>query len=285
MRIQRYRSPEGAIAYGQRHDDGRCERLVGDPFGPEGAAGLRPSGEEAVIAQLLAPVAPPAILCIGVNYRRHAAEFGSAIPERPVLFMKPPSAVQDPGRPIELPVALPSESVDYEGELAVVIGRRCKNVSASEALAAVLGYTCANDVSARDWQKRPELGGSQWCRGKSFDTFCPLGPLLATPATIPDPCNLQLRTSVSGEPRQDANTSDMIFPVAELIAFLSGSTTLEPGTVILTGTPSGVGMGSDPPRWLRPGDTVSITIAGLGTLTNPVIAEPLGSPGGSSPAA
>ena len=263
MRLQRYRNPAGGIAYGQLHDDGRCERLAGDPFGPEGAAGLRPTGEEAVIAQLLAPVAPPAILCIGVNYRRHAAEFGSAIPARPVVFMKPPSAVQDPGGPIALPVALPSDSVDYEGELAVVIGRRCKNVNASEALAAVLGYSCANDVSARDWQKRPELGGGQWCRGKGFDSFCPLGPLLATPATIANPNDLQLTTRVSGELRQDASTSDMIFPVAELIAFLSGSTTLEPGTVILTGTPSGVGMGSDPPRWLRPGDTVSISIAGI----------------------
>jgi 2-keto-4-pentenoate hydratase/2-oxohepta-3-ene-1,7-dioic acid hydratase in catechol pathway len=285
MRLQRYRSPDGVIAFGQLHDDGRCERLGGDPFGAEGVAGLRPTDEEAVIAQLLAPVAPRAILCIGVNYRRHAAEFGSAIPTRPVLFIKPPSAVQDPGGPIELPVALASESVDYEGELAVVIGRRCKNVSASEALAAVLGYTCANDVSARDWQKRPELGGGQWCRGKSFDTFCPLGPLLATPAAIPNPNDLRLSTTVSGEPRQDASTADMIFPVAELIAFLSGSTTLEPGTVILTGTPSGVGMGSDPPRWLRPGDSVSVTIEGIGTLTNPVIAEPAGSPDGPGPAA
>ena len=273
MRIQRYRSPEGGIAYGQLHDDGRCERLVGDPFGPEGAAPLRPSGEEAVIAQLLAPVAPPAILCIGVNYRRHAAEFGSVIPARPVLFMKPPSAVQHPGAPIELPVALPSDCVDYEGELAVVIGRRCKNVGPDEALAAVLGYCCANDVSARDWQKRPELGGGQWCRGKSFDTFAPLGPCLATPATIADPNDLRLTTTVSGEVRQDTSTADMIFPVAQLIAFLSGSTTLEPGTVILTGTPSGVGMGSDPPRWLRPGDAVSVTIEGIGSLVNPVVAE------------
>jgi 2-keto-4-pentenoate hydratase/2-oxohepta-3-ene-1,7-dioic acid hydratase in catechol pathway len=284
MRIQRYRGPEGQIAYGQLHDDGRCERLVGDPFGPGGAAGLQPSGEEAVIAQLLAPVAPPAILCIGVNYRRHAAEFGSTIPARPVLFLKPPSAVQHPGAAIELPVVLPSEAVDYEGELAVVIGRRCKNVGPDEALLAVLGYSCANDVSARDWQKRPELGGGQWCRGKSFDTFCPLGPCLATPALIPDPNDLRLTTTVSGELRQDASTADMIFPVAELIAFLSGSTTLEPGTVILTGTPSGVGMGSDPPRWLRPGDEVRITIEGIGTLTNPVIVEPAGSPGGAGPA-
>ena len=284
MRIQRYRDPEGVLHHAQLHDDGAQERLVGDPFGPEGAAGLRPTGEAARVAELLAPVAPPAILCIGVNYRRHAAEFGSAIPARPVLFMKSPSAVQHPGAAIELPVVLPSEAVDYEGELAVVIGRRCKNVTVEDALQAVLGYSCANDVSARDWQKRPELGGGQWCRGKSFDTFCPLGPCLATPALIPDPNDLRLTTSVSGELRQDASTADMIFPVAELIAFLSGSTTLEPGTVILTGTPSGVGMGSDPPRWLRPGDEVRITIEGIGTLTNPVIAEAAGSPGGAGPA-
>ena len=284
MRIQRYCDPEGVLHHAQLHDDGAQERLVGDPFGPEGSAGLRPTGEAARVAELLAPVAPPAILCIGVNYRRHAAEFGSAIPARPVLFMKSPSAVQHPGAAIELPVVLPSEAVDYEGELAVVIGLRCKNVTVADALQAVLGYSCANDVSARDWQKRPELGGGQWCRGKSFDTFCPLGPCLATSALIPDPNDLRLTTSVSGELRQDASTADMIFPVAELIAFLSGSTTLEPGTVILTGTPSGVGMGSDPPRWLRPGDEVRITIEGIGTLTNPVIAEAAGSPGGAGPA-
>jgi 2-keto-4-pentenoate hydratase/2-oxohepta-3-ene-1,7-dioic acid hydratase in catechol pathway len=285
MRIQRYRDPEGGLQYAQLHDDGSQERLLGDPFGPEALEGLRPTGEAAQVAQLLAPVAPRVILGIGVNYRRHAAEFGVAVPARPVLFLKPPSALQHPGAPIELPVALPSETVDYEGELAVVIGRRCKNVAVEEALAAVLGYCCANDVSARDWQKRPELGGGQWCRGKSFDTFCPLGPCLATPAAIPNPNALRLTTSVSGEIRQDASTDDMIFSVAQLIAFLSGSTTLEPGTVILTGTPSGVGMGSDPPRWLRPGDAVQVTIEGIGTLSNPVVAEPAGSPGGSGPAA
>jgi len=284
MRIQRYRDLEGGLHYAQLHDDGSQERLLGDPFGPEALAGLRPTGEAAQVAQLLAPIAPRVILGIGVNYRRHAAEFGVAVPARPVLFLKPPSALQHPGAPIELPVVLPSETVDYEGELAVVIGRRCKNVAVEEALAAVLGYCCANDVSARDWQKRPELGGGQWCRGKSFDTFCPLGPCLATPAAIPNPNALRLTTSVSGEIRQDASTDDMIFSVAQLIAFLSGSTTLEPGTVILTGTPSGVGMGSDPPRWLRPGDAVQVTIEGIGTLTNPVVAEPAGSPDGSGPA-
>jgi 2-keto-4-pentenoate hydratase/2-oxohepta-3-ene-1,7-dioic acid hydratase in catechol pathway len=135
----------------------------------------------------------------------------------------------------------------------------------------VLGYTCANDVSARDWQK--DHGGSQWCRGKTFDTFCPLGPVLVTPDEIPDPAALRIRTTVSGEILQDSPTSDLIFDVPTLIAFLSGSTTLQPGTVILTGTPSGVGMARTPPRWLQPGDVVTVEIDGIGALTNPVIVE------------
>ena len=156
----------------------------------------------------------------------------------------------------------------------MVIGRRCKNVARTEALDYVLGYTCANDVSARDWQKLPELGGGQWCRGKTFDTFAPLGPCLVTAAAIPNPNALQLRTLLNGTCVQDARTDDMIFDVPALIEFLSGSTTLLPGTVILTGTPEGVGMAADPPRWLKPGDSVSIEIEAIGQLTNPVIAEP-----------
>ena len=268
MQLFRYRDPEGAVHHGQVHPDGGRERLVGDLYGS-----LRPSGEPAQVAQWLAPLEPRAILCIGVNYRRHALEFGSPIPQRPVLFCKSPGAVQHPGAPIELPTALASAQVDYEGELAVVIGRACKNVSIQEALGAVLGYTCANDVSARDWQKRPDLGGGQWCRGKSFDTFAPLGPVLATPEAVPDPNALGLRTWLNGELVQDARTDDMIFPVAELIAFLSGSTTLLPGTVILTGTPSGVGMACTPPRWLTPGDTVTVELEGIGRLQNPVVQE------------
>ena len=268
MRLFRYADPQGAIHHGRLHADGSRERLTGDLFGE-----LTPSGETAEVERLLAPLDPRTILCIGVNYRRHALEFGSPIPQRPVLFMKPAGAVQHPGAPIELPTALASQQVDYEGELAVVIGRRCRNVSRDEALACVLGYTCANAVSARDWQKRPELGGGQWCRGKSFDTFAPLGPVLATPAAIPDPNALSLRTWLNGELVQDASTDDMIFDVPDLISFLSGSTTLLPGTVILTGTPSGVGMAADPPRWLRPGDAVAIEIEGIGRLENPVVAE------------
>lgn len=268
MHLFRYADPQGAIHHGQQHADGSRERFVGDLFGE-----LRPSGQAAEVARLLAPLDPPALLCIGVNYRRHALEFASPIPQRPVLFMKPPSAVQHPGAPIALPGFLASSQVDYEGELAVVIGRSCRNVSRQEALSCVLGYCCANDVSARDWQKRPELGGGQWCRGKSFDTFAPLGPVLATPAAIPDPNALGLRTWLNGELVQDARTDDMIFDVPDLISFLSGSTTLQAGTVILTGTPSGVGMAADPPRWLRPGDTVAIEIEAIGRLENPVEAE------------
>jgi 2-keto-4-pentenoate hydratase/2-oxohepta-3-ene-1,7-dioic acid hydratase in catechol pathway len=161
--------------------------------------------------------------------------------------------------------------VDYECELAVVIGKLCKNVSKAEALKYVLGYTCANDVSARDWQLK--WGGGQWCRGKSFDTFCPLGPCLVTSEDIPNPNSLGIKTYLNGTIMQDWNTNDMIFDVPTLIEFLSGSTTLQPGTVILTGTPHGVGAARQPPVFLQPGDTVTIEIEKIGALTNPVIAE------------
>lgn len=246
--------------------DGEPLRIEGDIFGEH-----RVTAEIADVKMLLAPVAPAAILCIGLNYRRHAAEMNAPLPSHPVLFMKQPAALQHPGAPIEIPTHLASERVDYEAELAVVIGRRCRNASRDEALAHVLGYTCANDVSARDWQK--DRSGGQWCRGKTFDTFAPLGPRLVTPDEIPDPSALRLRALVNGEVMQDESTSDMIFDVPALIEFLSGSTTLLPGTVILTGTPSGVGMGRTPPRWLQPGDTVTVEIDGIGSLTNPVTLE------------
>jgi 2-keto-4-pentenoate hydratase/2-oxohepta-3-ene-1,7-dioic acid hydratase in catechol pathway len=206
-----------------------------------------------------------------LNYRHHAAESGAPIPQHPVLFHKAVSALQNPGDAIEIPTKLASQQVDYECELAVVIGKRCKNVSKADALSYVLGYTCANDVSARDWQR--EWGGSQWCRGKTFDTFCPLGPCLVTADEIPNPNALQIKTVVNGEVLQDWNTNDMIFDVPTLIEFLSGSTTLLPGTVILTGTPHGVGMARKPPRWLQGGDSVTIEIERIGKLTNPVVVE------------
>jgi 2-keto-4-pentenoate hydratase/2-oxohepta-3-ene-1,7-dioic acid hydratase in catechol pathway len=274
MPLMRYLDPEGLVHHARGDGNGRWERL-GAPqsgFGQEQGADhfseLSPTGEEARIAKLLAPLQPTAIFCIGLNYRRHAAETGAALPEWPVLFMKSPGAVQDPEAPIALPTTLASGQVDYEGELAVVIGRRCRNVSREEALKVVAGFTCGNDVSARDWQK--QWGGGQWCRGKTFDTFAPLGPVLVPPEELADPLRLGLRTTLNGEVVQEGNTSDMIFDVPSLIAFLSGSTTLLPGTVIFTGTPEGVGMAASPPRWLRSGDVVSVEIEGIGTLTNPV---------------
>jgi len=229
------------------------------------------TNERIDVMSLLAPIEPKTIYGIGLNYRKHAEESGAKIPERPIVFMKSPATVQHPEGPIVLPRHLRSDEVDFECELAVVIGYECKNVSQSDALNYVLGYTVANDVSARDWQK--QWGGSQWCRGKTFDTFCPLGPALVTPTVVKDPNNLALTTRVNGVTMQQSNTRDMIFSVAELIEFLSGSTTLEPGTLILTGTPEGVGMGRKPPVYLKAGDVVEVEVEGIGILRNPVIEE------------
>jgi 2-keto-4-pentenoate hydratase/2-oxohepta-3-ene-1,7-dioic acid hydratase in catechol pathway len=249
-------------------DDGqKFFALNGDIYCRE----FRISNERVDVVEILAPVEPRTIYAIGLNYRKHAEETGSKIPDRPIVFMKSPTAVQNPTGDIVLPRHLRSDQVDYECELAVVIGYTCKNVPRAEAINYVLGYTIANDVSARDWQK--QWGGSQWCRGKTFDTFCPLGPALATPSMIKNPNDLAIRTRLNGVTVQESNTRDMIFPVDQLIEFLSGSTTLEPGTVILTGTPEGVGMSRQPPLYLKPGDVVEVEIDGIGVLRNPVVEE------------
>ena len=266
MKIIRYQNNEGSVSFARKNSEDEYERLEGGLF-----TGLQPTNELIRPGKLLAPLDPAAILCIGLNYRRHAQETGAKVPERPILFMKAPSSVQNPGDPIQIPVSLPSHEVDYECELAVVIGKRAKNVRRANALEYVLGYTCANDVSARDWQIR--YGGSQWCRGKTFDTFAPLGPCIVTADEIPNPNDLSIKTNLNGETVQDWSTKDMIFDVPTLIEFLSGSTTLVPGTVILTGTPHGVGMAATPPRWLKAGDSVTIEIERIGCLTNPVTAE------------
>jgi 2-keto-4-pentenoate hydratase/2-oxohepta-3-ene-1,7-dioic acid hydratase in catechol pathway len=263
MRIIRYLSSGGSIQYAAQQADGSALVIEGDLFGE-----FRVTQQQADVAQLLAPVEPRAIMCVGLNYRKHAEEFGQKIPEHPVLFMKSPGAVQHPGVAIELPTQLRSDSVDYECELAVVIGRKAKNVPAEQALEYVLGYTAANDVSARDWQKN--AGGGQWCRGKTFDTFCPLGPVLVTGDELGNPNQLDIKTVLNGVTVQEANTSDMIFSVAKIIEFMSASTTLLPGTVILTGTPHGIGMAHKPPLWLKEGDTVMIEIEKIGQLINPV---------------
>ena len=266
MKIIRYSDSAGRTAYASQQTDGSARVIEGDIFGDH-----RVTETVADVAKVLAPVQPKAILCIGLNYKFHAEESGAAIPEHPVLFMKSPGTVQNPGDAIELPRGLRSDTVDYECELAIVIGKAAKNVSKENALDYVLGYTCANDVSARDWQKNG--GGGQWCRGKTFDTFCPLGPVLVTRDEIPNPNALGIKTILNGEAVQDWNTNDMIFDVPTIIAFLSASTTLLPGTVILTGTPHGIGMARKPALWLKAGDSVTIEIEGIGSLTNPVIEE------------
>ena len=264
MKIIRFIDEQNKICFGRSSVDGRVTLLEGHLLDE-----LKETGKQADVKKILTPLEPTAILCIGLNYHQHAAETGLKVPKYPVLFMKNPGSVTNPGDPILLhPSCMEPPEVDYEVELAVVIGKKAKDVSAAEALDYVLGYTVANDVSARRWQGG--RGSGQWVRGKSFDTFCPLGPELVTTDELTDPQNLRLTCVLNGQVMQDANTSDMIFPVAELISFLSIGTTLLPGTLILTGTPSGVGFSRKPPVFLMPGYTVDMTIERIGTLSNPV---------------
>jgi 2,4-didehydro-3-deoxy-L-rhamnonate hydrolase len=217
-------------------------------------------------ALVLPPVpAPPKLIGIGLNYRDHAAESGRPIPEKPVVFAKYPTALAGPGAAIRIPAD--TEKVDYEVELAVVIGRRVRDVPPEAALDAVFGYAVFNDVSARDVQFSE---GGQWTRGKSFDGFAPMGPYLVTADEVGDPQRLSLATRVNGETLQRGNTAEMIFSVAEIVSFLSRGATLLPGDVIATGTPAGVGVARDPPRFLRPGDEVECEVEDLGILRNPV---------------
>jgi 2-keto-4-pentenoate hydratase/2-oxohepta-3-ene-1,7-dioic acid hydratase in catechol pathway len=210
---------------------------------------------------------PPKILAVGLNYADHIRETGAARPEFPVIFNKQSTAVVGPGRAILIPPE--STSVDYEGELAMVVGIRCRRVPRSRAREVVAGLTICNDVSVRDWQKRTPT----MTMGKSWDTHCPLGPYIVTLDEIPDPQSLTLVTRVNGEVRQRASTAEMVFACWDLIAHISTAFTLEPGDIISTGTPAGVGMAMKPQRWLRAGDVVSIEIDGLGILSNPVAAE------------
>jgi 2-keto-4-pentenoate hydratase/2-oxohepta-3-ene-1,7-dioic acid hydratase in catechol pathway len=261
----------------------RIGRLEGDALWDVGAApavGFVPSAEawERVRGAsgacfrldqvtLLAPVVPPKLLCIGLNYRLHAEESGSAIPSEPVLFCKLPSSYSGPGDDIVLPKD--DATPDYEAEMALVIGTRIRRADRAAARAAIGGVTALNDVSARTAQRS---SGGQFIRGKSYDTFAPLGPCIADASEL-DPNNLAVRLTLSGELMQDSNTADMIFDAEDLIVYISAAITLEPGDVIATGTPSGVGMGRDPKRWLRPGDVCDVEIEGVGVLSNPCVAE------------
>jgi 2-keto-4-pentenoate hydratase/2-oxohepta-3-ene-1,7-dioic acid hydratase in catechol pathway len=254
--------------------DGGFGRVEGDAVVPMGEdlteylrTGLATDGEPVGLSAvtLRAPVARPGkVICVGLNYSDHAAESGAALPDEPVLFPKFANSVIGPGDEIVVPAA--TDQPDYEAELGVVIGRRAHLVDEARALEHVAGYTCMNDVSARDLQ----MQSSQWMLGKAVDTFLPCGPWIVTPDEVPDPQVLDIRCHLNGETMQDSSTKQMVFGVATLVSFISRTITLEPGDLIATGTPPGVGMARTPPRWLRDGDEVTIEIEGIGSLTNVV---------------
>lgn len=217
---------------------------------------------------LLAPVPrPPKLICVGLNYRDHAIESNMEIPSVPTIFNKFPNVVIAPGETIVLPKA--SAKPDYEAEFAFVIGKGGRHIPADQWASHVFGYTIVNDVSARDFQ----LQTSQWLMGKTFDTFAPMGPWIVTADEIADPHTLDIKMTISGQVLQDSNTKELIFRVPDLIAFLSSVVTLEPGDIVSTGTPAGVGFGHKPPRWLKEGDECVVSIAGIGELRNPVTVE------------
>lgn len=268
MRIARFEDPQGTVRFGRLNDDGTALPLVGGPFGEH-----RCDQSAVRVARLLPPVDPPNVLAIGLNYRRHAQETGVPPPERPLVFLKATTAVAAPEDSIELPAGAADE-VDFEAELAIIVGRTARRVSPEQALDFVLGYTCANDVTARDCQRRLDR---QWARAKSFDTFCPLGPWIVTADELdPDRCAIAAR--LNGRLMQDSHTSDMIFSCRELVSYLSHQFTLLPGTVILTGTPEGVGFTRTPPVYLRPGDRIEVAIEGIGVLGNGVRAPAVAAP-------
>ncbi|MDV6013506.1 fumarylacetoacetate hydrolase family protein [Haloechinothrix sp. LS1_15] len=258
MRLARIAHPDG-VAFASLEgdvdgDEATVHEIAEHPFGTPSHTGRSwPLAE----VRLLAPILPTKIIAVGKNYAEHAAEFGSEVPESPVIFMKPSTSVTGPNTPIKMPAS--SERVDFEGELAVVIGRPVKNVPASKAAAVVRGYTIANDVTARDQQR----ADGQWTRAKGYDTFCPLGPWIATDI---DPADLEISTEVDGEVKQASHTAKMVHTVGELIEFVSHIMTLLPGDVILTGTPEGVGP-------LTEGSNVTVTVSGIGSLSNPVQAD------------
>ncbi len=261
MRIGRVRTADGSVRHAVLDGD-TAQRIEGDIFQAWKRVGKPFPMREAT---LLSPLAPANLLCFGRNYKAHAEEGGAALPTKPLLFLKATSCVNDPGAPIVLPPVAPSQ-VDYEAELAVVIGKPAYRVPREEAMHYVFGFTCGNDVSARDIQE----SDGQWSRAKSFDTFGPLGPWIETKL---DPSNLRIQGRLNGQLMQDASTAQLVFDVPYLVSFLSQGMTLQPGTVLMTGTPAGCGFARTPRVWLKPGDVYEVEIEGIGILRNPVKAE------------
>ena len=267
MQILRFESDDNKIYTGCDFDNDKASVLEGDIY-----TDFSNTGKRKPVKKILTPISPSVIFCIGLNYKLHAKEAGFELPKYPVMFMKNPGAATGHLDDIRIPAScVKIPEVDYEVELAVVIKKAAKNVSPENALDCVLGYTCANDISARRWQRH--AGGGQWIKGKSFDTFCPFGPWIVTPEEIEDPNNLGIECMLNGKTMQKSNTSDMIFSVAQIISYLSESATLVPGTIILTGTPSGVGYARKPPVYLTPGDVLESKIEKIGMLKNHITLE------------
>ncbi|SDM01304.1 fumarylacetoacetate hydrolase family protein [Halarsenatibacter silvermanii] len=258
MKLVRFETEAGKVHQG-RLEEGEILEISGDILSDYNVSEKSHSLDE---VQLLAPVFPPNIIAIGLNYFGHAEELGSSIPDEPLMFMKATSSILPPEKPIELPAAAPKK-VDYEAELGIVIGEKTSDVQPENAGKAILGFTCVNDVTARDCQE----DDGQWIRAKSFDTFCPAGPWIETEL---EEGGSEIRSYVNGEIRQQSNTKDMIFDPEQLVSYCSKMMTLLPGTLILTGTPAGVGKSFSPPRYLKSGDEVKIEIEGLGQLVNSV---------------
>ncbi len=252
----------GKTSYAAVEENG-FDLIEGDIFADHKTTGKIVSFED---AKLLAPVEPRQVVAIGLNYRQHAIECKMDFPKAPVVFIKTSNAVTGPDTDILLPKMAP-DNVDYEAELAIVIGKKAKNIGEDEVDDYVLGYTCANDVSARDCQLKLDV---QWARGKCFDTFAPIGPWIVTGL---DGDNLDIKLTLNDKVMQDSNTSDLIFGCKMLVSYLSQCMTLYPGSIIMTGTPSGVGMGKTPNVYLKDGDRVSVEIEGIGTLSNTVVRE------------
>lgn len=286
MRLATLNTPAGprpAALVGDRYVDlvtadpnlpASVRKIIADPalLAAARTAAAKPGAESvpAEAAKLHAPVPnPQKVVCVGLNYRDHAAESNMPIPREPVLFSKFPSALVGHGEPIVVPAV--STKVDYEAELVIVIGKAGRRIPEARAMDHVAGYTVGHDVSARDWQL--EKDGKQWMVGKTFDTFAPVGPTLVTRDEVPDPHKLGIRLRLNGRTMQDSNTAQMIFSVAQLVSYLSVVFTLEPGDLVFTGTPPGIGHALKPPVYLKGGDTTEVEIDILGTLRNPVVGE------------
>ncbi|KAL2844358.1 hypothetical protein BJY01DRAFT_248184 [Aspergillus pseudoustus] len=234
------------------------------------------TGQVLRVHKLLGPLSAedvPIIRAVGLNYVKHIQETGRKPPPYPSIFIKPSRTVTGWDSDVSVPSIAQKDQLDYEGELAIVIGKEGKDIPAVDALDYIAGYAVANDVSARTWQRDPKFAGGvpQWCFSKGFDTFCPIGPMIVSPEVLGPAANLGLQTRVNGEVRQDTSTGDLLFGVKEIVAFVSQGTTLEKGSVILTGTPGGVGMGLSPPNWLRDGDVVEVSIESIGTVRNKMV--------------